>query len=263
MEVARSGIFNPELFVFADVMVIFLAVMLADVLLLDLFNTLALPTSTTVSIVFELLGAAVAVAVLTVVGNPDAGAIMDYVRADRALVIISGIGISIVLAFITGTVVQFFSRLLFTFEQRNHTAAIRIGWSAVAFTVISYFLIIKGLQGVSFVPESVYQYLSENTLWVSLLALATWTIVMWILNRARVNLLAIVVLGGTFSLALAFASNDLVNFIGVPLAGLSAWEVWSASGLPADELRMEALAGPVRGHSGLLLVAGVIMVITL
>ncbi len=263
MEVARSGIFNPEQFVFADVMVIFLAVMLADILILDLFNTLGLPTSTTVSIVFELLGAATAVAVLLVLGNPDAGSVIDYINARGALMIISGIVLSIVVAFVVGTVVQFLSRALFTFQARNHTDAIRIGWSSIAFTVLSYFLVIKGLKGASFITAETYGYIMEHAVVVTLGALAGWSIVMWLLNRLGVDLVAAVVFAGTFSLALAFASNDLVNFIGVPLAGFSSWQAWSASGVAADAYTMEALLGPVRGDTPILLGAGLVMVMTL
>ena len=263
MEVARSGIFNPQMFTFADVMVIFLAVMLADVLLLDLFNTFALPTSTTVSIVFELLGAAVAIALFAVAGSPEGISVIDYVNAERAIIIISGIGISIVLAFVAGSAIQFVSRLLFTFQEKNHTDAIKVGWSAIALTVISYFLVIKGLKGASFITDATYAYIYNQTLWLTLVMLVIWTIVMWVLNRLRVDVLAIVVLAGTFSLALAFASNDLVNFIGVPLAGLSSWQAWSASGLGADVMTMEALKEPVRGNTLILLGAGAVMVITL
>ncbi|MDJ0909140.1 MAG: inorganic phosphate transporter [Woeseiaceae bacterium] len=263
MEVARSGIFNPELFTFADVMVIFLAVMLADVLLLDLFNTFGLPTSTTVSIVFELLGAATAVALLLVIGNPDAGSVIDYINAERATIIIGGIGLSVVVAFTLGTIVQFFSRMLFTFQEKNHTESIRIGWSAIAFTILSYFLIIKGLKGAAFVPPEISGWIFANALEFTLASLAVWTVVMWILNRLGIDLLATVVLAGTFSLALAFASNDLVNFIGVPLAGLSSWQEWSASGLAPDQLTMEALQRPVRGNNLILMGAGAVMVITL
>ena len=262
MEVARRGIFNPEMFTFADIMVIFVAVMLADVLLLDLFNTFALPTSTTVSIVFELLGAAVAVAFLAVAAGAD-GSVLSYVNVKGAITIISGIGISVVVAFVAGTVIQFFSRMLFTFQEKNHTNVIRIGWSAIAFTAISYFLIIKGLKGAAFVTAETYAYIYDNTLQVTLVSLFVWTIVMWVLDRMRVDILAIVVLGGTFSLALAFASNDLVNFIGVPLAGLSSWQAWSGSGIPADTMTMEVLLEPVRGNTLILLGAGTVMVITL
>ena len=263
MEVARSGIFNPQLFTFADVMVIFLAVMLADVLLLDLFNTFGLPTSTTVSIVFELLGAAVAVAFLSLMAGADGGSVLDYVNAERAIVIISGIGLSVVIAFVIGTVVQFFSRVLFTFERDNHTDVIKIAWSAIAFTIISYFLIIKGLKGASFITDTTYAYVYDNTVWVTLGSLFVWTILMWLLNRLRVDVLAMVVLGGTFSLALAFASNDLVNFIGVPLAGLSSFQEWSGSGLAADAMTMEALKEPVHGNTLILVSAGAVMVTTL
>ena len=263
MEVARRGIFNPEMFTFADIMIIFLAVMIADVLLLDLFNTFGLPTSTTVSIVFELLGAAVAVAALVVMSGADDNGVLAYVNVRGAIAIISGIGLSVVVAFVAGTIIQFFSRMLFTFQEKNHTNAIRIGWSAIAFTAISYFLIIKGLKGASFVTAETYAYIYENTLQVTLVSLSVWTIVMWILDRLRVDILAIVVLGGTFSLALAFASNDLVNFIGVPLAGLSSWQAWSGSGMAADAMTMEALLEPVRGNTLILLGAGAVMVITL
>jgi len=263
MEVARSGIFNPELFVFADVMVIFLAVMLADVLLLDLFNTFALPTSTTVSIVFELLGASVALAFIATLGNAEAASVIDYVNVRGAVLIVSGIGISVVIAFAAGTAVQFVSRMLFTFQEKNHTDAIRIGWSAIAFTIISYFLLIKGLKGASFVPPESLAFILDNALWVTAGSLIAWSIVMAGLNRFRVDVLSIVVLGGTFSLALAFASNDLVNFIGVPLAGLSSWQAWSGSGLDADAMKMAVLAEPVQGNSLLLLAAGGVMVTTL
>lgn len=263
MEVARSGLFNPSLFVFSDVMVIFVAVMLADVLLLDLFNTFALPTSTTVSIVFELLGAATAVAVLVTMGNADAGSVLDYVKMDRAVIIVEGILLSITLAFVTGTVVQFFSRMLFTFQRDKQSPVIRVGWSALALTIITYFLVVKGLRGTSFLTVEGYAYILDHAPVVLVASLAWWSVFMVILDRLRVDVLALVVLAGTFSLALAFASNDLVNFIGVPLAALSAWSTWSASGMAPEELTMEALSEPVRGNTLVLLGAGVIMVATL
>ncbi|MDJ0749344.1 MAG: inorganic phosphate transporter [Woeseiaceae bacterium] len=263
MEVARRGIFNPDMFTFADVMIIFLAVMLADVLLLDLFNTFGLPTSTTVSIVFELLGASIATAIFVVVANPNGTAVLDYVNASRAAVIIGGIGLSVFVAFVVGTAVQFFSRMLFTFEKKNHTALIRIAWSAIAFTVLSYFLIIKGLKGASFVSPDTYEYIYSNTLYISLVALAVWGVVMWTLNRLGIDVLALVVLGGTFSLALAFASNDLVNFIGVPLAGFSSWQAWVGTGIAPEQMTMEVLKEPVQGNTLILVGAGAVMVATL
>jgi phosphate/sulfate permease len=263
MEVARSRIFNPHMFTFADVMVIFLAVMLADVLLLDLFNTFALPTSTTVSIVFELLGASVAVAALAVGAGADLDAVLAYVNVERATLIISGIGLSVAIAFVVGTVVQFFSRMLFTFEEKNHTRSIQIAWSAFAFTAIAYFLFIKGLKGTSIVTPDLKAYVADNSLMLMLVALAILLVVMWILDRLGVNLLAAVVLGGTFSLALAFASNDLVNFIGVPLAGLASWQAWSVGDVAANAMTMEVLKEPVQGNNLILVGAGAVMVATL
>ena len=263
MEVARRGIFNPDMFVFADVMIIFLAVMLADILLLDLFNTFALPTSTTVSIVFELLGASVAIAAFAVGANPEVGNILAYVNVERAIVIISGIGLSVVIAFVVGTLVQFFSRMLFTFQKEKHTRGIVVGWSAIAITAIVYFLFIKGLKGASFVTEDMYAFLYANAAFLVAGTLGGMILLMWLLERLGVDLLAMVVLAGTFSLALAFASNDLVNFIGVPLAGLSSWQAWSTSGLPADAMTMEALLEPVQGNTLIPVGAGAVMVATL
>jgi hypothetical protein len=159
-------------------------------------------------------------------GNPDAGSVIEFINARSAIAIIGGIGLSVMIAFTLGTLVQIFSRMLFTFEKKNHTLGIRIGWSAIAFTVISYFLIIKGLKGVSFIPPDAYSFIYANMTWVSLGFLVFWGFVMTLLDRVGIEVMAAVVLGGTFSLALAFASNDLVNFIGVPacrpviLAGL-------------------------------------------
>jgi phosphate/sulfate permease len=263
MEVARKGIFNPDMFVFADVMAIFLAVMLADVLLLDIFNTFGLPTSTTVSIVFELLGASIAIAFLATIGQPGGAAVLDYVNVASAIKIVSGIGLSVIIAFVVGTIVQFFSRMLFTFQEKNHTSTIQIAWGAIAFTAISYFLFVKGLKGASFVTPEMHAFVLENTLLLMLFSIACWTVLLWILRQFNIDLLGAVVLGGTFSLALAFASNDLVNFIGVPLAGLSSWQAWSGSGLPPDQMLMDALKEPVAGNTLILVGAGAIMMTTL
>jgi phosphate/sulfate permease len=263
MEVARKGIFNPDMFVFADVMVIFLAVMLADVLLLDIFNTFGLPTSTTVSIVFELLGASIAVAFLATIADPGAATVLDYVNVAGAIKITSGIGLSVVIAFVVGTIVQFFSRMLFTFQEKNHTGTIQIAWGAIAFTAISYFLFVKGLKGTSFVTPDMQAFVTENALLLMLVSIVCWTVLMWVLHQFKVDLLGAVVLGGTFSLALAFASNDLVNFVGVPLAGLSSWQAWSGSGIPPDQMLMDVLKEPVTGNTLILVGAGAIMMTTL
>jgi phosphate/sulfate permease len=262
MEVARSGIFKPEMFTFADLMVVFLAVMIADVLLLDVFNTFGLPTSTTVSLVFELLGAATAVAILLSLDNPSGPQFFAYINGRNALTIVSGIVMSVVLAFFLGAVVQFISRLLFTFDLERRRL-LRIGWSGFALTLISDFLLIKGMKGTTFLPSDWLVSMQTHT-WPLLAALfALWLIVAAVIDRSGRNPLAFVVLAGTFSLAMAFASNDLVNFIGVPLAGLEGWKIWLESGVAADALLMDALREPVHGANGYLFAAGLVMVATL
>jgi phosphate/sulfate permease len=267
MEVARKGIFNPEMFTFADVIVIFLAVMLADILLLDTFNTFGLPTSTTVSIVFELLGASVAVALfLSLGGTGGIAAVGSYINASSALVIVSGIVLSVVIAFAVGALVQFVSRLVFTFEgaRRSTKQLTTLIWSALAVTIIGFFLLLKGLSGAAFIGETQSAALAANIGWIALgvftSALAVFAFFQY---RLGWDLLRIVVLIGTFSLALAFAGNDLVNFIGVPLAGLAAFDSWSGSGVAPTEYAMDVLAEPVRGQTGFLLIAGLVMVVTL
>jgi phosphate/sulfate permease len=263
MEVARKGIFNPEMFTFADVMVVFLAVMIADVLLLDFFNTFALPTSTTVSIVFELLGAATAVAILHVVHNPDAPPFMEFINGGRALAIIAGIGLSVVVAFFMGTIIQFFSRLVFTFSETRRTAGVRVIWSALSLSAITYFLFIKGLKGASFITPQTQELVKENTFYLFMATFVVSLVVAGGIQRLGKNPLAFVVLAGTFALAMAFASNDLVNFIGVPLAGLESWKAWSASGAEPEQFLMESLREPVRGNNLYLLGAGIVMAVTL
>jgi len=263
MEVARKGIFNPQMFTFADVMVVFLAVMIADVILLDLFNTFGMPTSTTVSIVFELLGAATAVAVIHVVHDPGSAPFYEFINGRNALAIIAGIGLSVVVAFFVGTLVQFVSRLLFTFEDSRHTALARILWSAVALTVITYFLFIKGLKGAGFVTDDTQAFVAANTPFILGGAFLGWLGVSFVLRQLGTNPLVFVVLAGTFALAMAFASNDLVNFIGVPLAGLESWKAWSGSGAAPEDFTMDILTQPVQSSHFYLFGAGVVMAITL
>lgn len=265
MEVARKGIFHPEMFTFADIVVIFVAVMLADVLLLDTFNTFGMPTSTTVSIVFELLGAAVAVAVFTVISQDGSlQQVGQYINGDRAILIISGIVLSVGVAFTVGAAVQFLSRLVFTFQGGREHGLTTLIWSALAITVMFFFIMLKGLKGVTFLDKSTVKALTSNP-WPAAMSVFAGCIVLGgiLQYKFRVNLLKIVVLAGTFSLALAFASNDLVNFVGVPLAGLTSYESWSVSGVAANDFSMDALAQPVQGQSGLLVIAGIVMVITL
>ena len=265
MEVARKGIFNPQFFLFSEVMVIFLAVMITDIMLLDAFNTFGFPTSTTVSIVFELLGAAVIVALLKIAhGGEGLNALPTYINTASALAIITGILSSVVIAFIAGALVQYLSRLALTFNYGRRMKWIGGIWSGAALTLITYFLIFKGVKGASFVPEEFVNWISSNTPILLLVAFVFWSVVMQLLYTVfKVNILRIIVLAGTFALAMAFAGNDLVNFIGVPIAGFESFKVWSASGVAPDVFSMNALSKAVRTDTFLLLIAGIIMVATL
>jgi phosphate/sulfate permease len=265
MEVARSGIFHPGQYVFAEVMVIFLAVMLTDIILLDVFNSLGMPTSTTVSIVFELLGAAVAVAVFRLLtGGEGLDQLGRFIHFSGALIIIFGIFLSVSIAFTVGVLVQWLSRLFFTFHYQRRLPWIGGLWSGLALMAISYFLFIKGMKGASFVPSSWVVWMEANTTGVLLASFAFWTLLMhFLLVVFRVNILRLVVLAGTFALAMAFASNDLVNFIGVPMAGLESFRLWEGSGIPPSALSMEGLQRAVRTDTLLLILAGLIMITTL
>lgn len=264
MEVARKGIFNPEYFVFAEVMVIFLSVMLTDIILLDLFNTFGLPTSTTVSIVFELLGAAVSVAAIKVMSNGEGlSALSTYINTDSAILIIVGIFLSVGVAFTIGALVMYVTRLLFTFNFEKKMRWVGVVWSGLALTALSYFLLIKGLKGASFVPEIIKQWTVENTLTLLVVTSIVMIILSYVLDALKVNILRIVVLVGTFSLAMAFAGNDLVNFIGVPLAGFESYNTWQASGEAANSLMMDSLAAKYPAKTYMLLLAGLVMVLTL
>ena len=258
MEVARKGIFNPEMFTFADVMIIFLAVMLTDILLLDFFNSFGLPTSTTVSIVFELLGAAVILA--AVKSNFDPELINQYINSDSALTIIGGIFLSVGVAFIFGIVIQFMSRILFSYNYENGTKWKAPIWSSVALTILMYFILIKGAKHNIFLSVEIKKWITDHTILLLFSGLGISLFITLILSMIQVNVLKVVVLVGTFSLALSFASNDLVNFIGVPLAGLSSFQSWASSAMPAGEYRMFALQQPILIEGYLLVVAGIIMI---
>lgn len=264
MEVARKGIFNPEMFQFQDIMVVFLAVMLTDILLLDLFNTFGLPTSTTVSIVFELLGSAVAVATIKVIEAGDGiEGLIAYINTSKALAIISGILISVVVAFTVGAIVQLLVRLLFTFDFMKRVRRYGGIWGGFALSFITYFILVKGAKGASFLSADQLDWILSHTWEIIGFSFIAWGIIFQILTlTTKINILKPIVLAGTFALALAFAANDLVNFIGVPLAGLSSYLIATAS--PDHEsLLMEALREPVKTQTFLLLGAGIVMVITL
>jgi phosphate/sulfate permease len=264
MEVARKGIFHPRYFVMSEIMVIFLAVMLTDILLLDVFNTFGFPTSTTVSIVFELLGAAVAVSLVKII-QTEAGisSFETYININKAFVIISGILLSVVVAFIFGALVQFVTRLIFTFDYSKRLRRYGAVWGGCALTAIIYFIVIKGAKGASFISPETLTWLQTHAFAVLLGSfLGSAIILEALLLFSRINILKLIVLAGTFALAMSFAANDLVNFIGVPLAGLSAFSLAQGSSDPLS-MTMEALQQPVRSNTLLLLVAGMIMVVTL
>jgi phosphate/sulfate permease len=265
MEVARKGIFHPGMFYFHEIMIIFLAVMLTDILLLDLFNTFGMPTSTTVSIVFELLGASVAIALMKIKGD-DVGAMGDYINSGKALAIISGILLSVVIAFSAGALVQYITRLLFSFKTTRTITYYGAIWGGIAITSIMYFMLIKGMKGSSYAAHvlksgiSIQDWINTHTELIMIYSLILWTVILQLLNWFfKTNILKIVVLVGTFALAMAFAGNDLVNFIGVPLAGLKSYQAWVASGQLASDYSMHALAAKVNTPTYLLLIAGTVM----
>ncbi|MGO1817572.1 MAG: inorganic phosphate transporter, partial [Sphingobacterium sp.] len=244
MEIARKGIFHPEYFTFDKVLWIFLAVMLTDIVLLDVFNTLGLPTSTTVSIVFELLGAAWMIGLLfTIEKNDPISASLQYINIESTFSIVSGIFLSIFIAFTAGILVQYLSRMVFSFQYESRLARFGALFSGLGITSIVYFLLIKGMSGTTLFNPNFIAWILDNTLVVLLGVFVFFTLLCLALQRLyKVNPLKIVVLAGTFSLAMAFAGNDLVNFIGVPISGLIAYQNWAESGVAADQLYQTFLA---------------------
>ncbi|HEC42338.1 MAG TPA: phosphate permease [Bacteroides sp.] len=266
MDVARKGIFHPEHFFLNEIMIIFLAVMLTDIILLDLFNTFGLPTSTTVSIVFELLGAAVAVSIIKIMGTDDSFSKMSsYINTSSALLIITGILLSVVVAFSIGMIVQYFVRVVFTFNFEKNVRYFGALWGGIAISAITFFILIKGAKGASFMSKETVSWISNNTGLILGVSFVGWTILLQLLRWVfRLNILKLIVLVGTFALAMAFAGNDLVNFIGVPLAGLESFRAFLDSGLTESSgYLMTALSEPVKTPTGFLLIAGLIMVIAL
>jgi phosphate/sulfate permease len=265
MEVARKGIFNPNMFMFQDIMFIFMAVMITDILLLDIFNSLGMPTSTTVSIVFELLGAAVCISLLKISANDSQslGDIWNYINHKKAIQIINGILLSVVVAFSVGAIVQFISRLIYSFNFEKRATYINALFGGFAITAITYFIIIKGLKGTPFYSD--IKFLIEgNTVTIIAASFVAWSIISQLLIQIfKVNILKLIIGVGTFSLAMAFSGNDLVNFVGVPIAAWNSYQAWEISGIAADSFSMGSLAKKVPSNIWLLLIAGAIMVITL
>lgn len=265
MDIARHGIFRPEQFYFNDLMCIFLAVMVTDVVLLDVFNTLGMPTSTTVSMVFELLGGTFVLALIKLAAD-ETGMLGfdDLLNTEKALSVIFAIFLSVAIAFFFGTLVQWLSRIVFTFNYKP-----RLKWTigvfgGLAATAIIYFMLIKGLKDSSFMTPANKAWVNENTWMIVSYCFVGFTVLMQILHWCRVNVFKVIVLMGTFALAMAFAGNDLVNFIGVPLAGFDAYRDFMANGGGNPEgFLMSSLNGPAKTPMFFLIAAGAIMVISL
>tara|TARA_R110000737_G_scaffold335359_1_gene354105 strand:- start:196 stop:2463 length:2268 start_codon:yes stop_codon:yes gene_type:complete len=265
MEVARKGIFNPSEFVFAEIMIIFMAVMITDIILLDFFNTLGMPTSTTVSIVFELLGAAVAISLVKIyAGDGNFTHLTNYINTDKATEIIVGILLSVVIAFTIGAFVQFFTRVLLSFKFENKPKWVGAIFGGMAITAIIYFILIKGLKGTSILSPETSMFIGDNPEIFILGNFLLWFALSWVVTRfLSWNIYVIIIILGTFALAMAFAGNDLVNFIGVPLAAYESFVSWSNSGQLASEFNMQGLSVSVQTPTYLLLASGVVMVVTL
>ena len=273
MEVARKGIFNPGEFYFNEIMIIFMAVMITDILLLDFFNTIGMPTSTTVSIVFELLGASVAMALIKIgMDNGSFVDIVNYINTSKATQIIGGILLSVFVAFSVGAIVQWISRLLLSYDFDTKPTWVGALFGGVALTALTYFILMKGIKGTSYAGESfdliggvtIKDFLENNVFQIVMYTSAFMSLLSFAFIRFfKFNIYKIIIGVGTFGLALAFAGNDLVNFIGVPIAAWQSYEAWLASGLAANEFGMGVLATKVPTPNFLLFCAGVIMVLTL
>ncbi|MBQ0023636.1 MAG: inorganic phosphate transporter, partial [Prevotellaceae bacterium] len=284
MDVARHGIMTPEYFSFYDVMCVFLAVMVTDVVLLDVFNTLGMPTSTTVSMVFELLGGTFAIALLKIIhGDTMADGTLlslgDLLNTEKAMSVILGIFLSVAIAFALGTIVQWIARMVFTFTYRVNgrttsfdgkmggltSSSLKIGiFGGIAVTSIIWFLLINGLKGSSFMTAEVKEFINENTWYIIGGGMLVFTVLMTAASAMKLPVLKFVVLLGTFALAMAFAGNDLVNFVGVPLTGLEAYQDYAANGNGTpDGFMMTSLMESAHTPTLFLVVAGVVMVLSL
>ena len=264
MDIARHGIYQPQYFFFAEIMCILLAVMLTDVVLLDVFNSMGMPTSTTVSMVFELLGGTFAIALIKVYADPDLS-LGQLINTDKALTVIMGIFMSVAIAFFFGMLVQWLARVVFTFNYKGHMRYTIGIFGGIAASSIIYFMLIKGLKDSAFMTPAYQAWLQENTLLLMGVFLVVFTVLMQVLHWLKVNVFKVVVLLGTFALALAFAGNDLVNFIGVPLAGYASFTDYTTNGLQSgpDNFLMTSLMGSAHTPWYFLLGSGAIMVLAL
>ena len=263
MEIARNGVFSPQYFFANEIVYIYLAVMIANLILLDVFNTLGLPTSTSVSLVFELLGATVAIAMIKMHNGTVGVGLAELINTDKALTMIIGIFLSVAIAFIFGIIVQYITRLIFSFNYLKNLKW-KIGiFSGIATTALIYFMLIKGMKGAAFITEDIHAWIDARTWQLLGISFVFFTILMQILHFLKVNVLKLVVLIGTFALAMAFAGNDLVNFIGVPLAGLDTYLDVKNSGVAMDALSMDSLNTMSATNTIYIIAAGLVMVVTL
>ena len=264
MDVARHGIMQPSNYSFNEVMTIFLAVMVTDVIVLDMFNTLGMPTSTTVSLVFELLGGTFVIATIKMIADNGLG-YGDCLNTDKALSVIVAIFVSVAVAFVFGTLVQWISRVVFTFNYKKHSRYSIAHFGGIAFTALAYFIFIQGLFKSPHLDAGIRDWVQDNTQIVLCATFVVSTIIMEILHLLHVNVFKFVVLMGTFGLAMAFAGNDLVNFIGVPLAGLDSYNDFmaNANGVAPNEFMMKSLQGSAQTPAYYLFAAGVVMIIAM
>ncbi len=263
MDIARHGIFRPEQFHFYELMCIFLAVMVTDIVLLDIFNSLGMPTSTTVSMVFELLGATFAIAMVKLASDTTGLTFADLLNTEKAFSVILGIFLSVAIAFFFGVLVQYIARIIFSFNYKS-----KLRWKAglfggIAVTAIIYFMLIKGVKDLSFMTPENKAWVHDNVALILGACFTFFTILMQILHWCKVNVFKVVVLIGTFALAMAFAGNDLVNFLGVPLAGLSSYQDFAVNGTDPNNFLMNSLNGPASTPIYFLIGAGVVMVVSL
>ena len=261
MDVARSGVFYPQMFSYQEIMILFLGMMLSNIILLDIYNTLGLPTSTTVSLVFGLLGSAMSLALYNIWSGMTDASLGEYINSGKALGIVSGILLSVVLAFFSGHLLMYISRLIFSF--RYHKIFSRFGalWCGITLAGIIFFAVFKGLKSSGLIPEELIDFVNNNTTISLLILWACSSLLLWLLQLCKVNILRVSILAGTFSLALAFAGNDLVNFIGVPYAGYDSYMI--AQGMETPPTSMEALANPTQANFWIMCASGLVMVITL
>ncbi len=273
MEVARKGIFNPGEFYFDEIMFIFMAVMITDILLLDFFNTLGMPTSTTVSIVFELLGAAVAMALIKIANSGGSfGDVVTFINTSKATEIIMGILLSVAVAFTIGALVQWVSRLLLSYDFQKKAKWVGAVFGGIALSAITYFIFMKGIKGTPFAGESyaiiggmqISEFLEAQVVPIIIGSIVFWSLLsLALIQLAKTNIYKVIIAVGTFALALAFAGNDLVNFIGVPIAAYQSYEAWTVSGVEATSFSMNILASKVPTPTILLFISGLVMVVTL